>query len=202
MRKGFEVNGDYRLMDSSELVYILTNSSVMVSTVQEKEVVYGEECNFDEILAQMTPGKRNLVMAGVELYKRCNSNKSQRPVIRQSTDIYDYMHPVMGDNKTEECWAIYLNQSFRVIKRVRISSGGLNTCLVDVRVVLKEAILCEATSLIFCHNHPSGNHNPSTEDDKLTQSTVKAANTLNIRMLDHVIICNDSYYSYADEGRI
>ncbi len=59
MRKGFEVNGDYRLMDSSELVYILTNSSVMVSTVQEKEVVYGEECNFDEILAQMTPGKRN-----------------------------------------------------------------------------------------------------------------------------------------------
>ena len=63
MRKGFEVNGDYRLMDSSELVYILTNSAVMVNKVQEKEVVYGEECSFEDVLAKMTPGKRNLVMA-------------------------------------------------------------------------------------------------------------------------------------------
>lgn len=120
MRKGFEVNGDYRLMDSSELVYILTNSAVMVNKVQEKEVVYGEECSFEDVLAKMTPGKRNLVMAGVELYKRCNSNKNQRPVIRQSTDIYDYMQPVLGDNKTEECWAILMNSSARVIKRIRL----------------------------------------------------------------------------------
>ena len=73
------MNGDYRLMDSSELVYILTNSAVMVNKVQEKEVVYGEECSFEDVLAKMTPGKRNLVMAGVELYKRCNSHKNQRP---------------------------------------------------------------------------------------------------------------------------
>ena len=105
--------------------------------VQEKEVVYGEECSFEDVLAKMTPGKRNLVMAGVELYKRCNSNKNQRPVIRQSTDIYDYMQPVLGDNKTEECWAILMNSSARVIKRIRISSGGLNTCLIDIRVLLK-----------------------------------------------------------------
>lgn len=150
----------------------------------------------------MTPGKRNLVMAGVELYKRCNSHKNQRPVIRQSTDIYDYMQPVLGDNKTEECWAILMNSCARVIKRIRISSGGLNTCLIDIRVLLKEAILCEATSFILSHNHPSGNKKPSTEDDKLTQSAATAAKTLNIRMLDHVIICNDSYYSYADEGRL
>lgn len=202
MRKGFEVNGDYRLMDSSELVYILTNSAVMVNKVQEKEVVYGEECSFEDVLAKMTPGKRNLVMAGVELYKRCNSHKNQRPVIRQSTDIFDYMHPVMGDNKTEECWVIFMNSSARVIKRIRISSGGLNTCLIDIRVLLKEAILCEATSFILSHNHPSGNTKPSIEDDKLTQSAATAAKTLNIRMLDYVIICNDSYYSYADEGRI
>lgn len=202
MRKGFEVNGDYRLMDSSELVYILTNNAVMVNKVQEKEVVYGEECSFDEVLAKMTPGKRNLVMAGVELYKRCNSKRSQRPTIKCSTDIFDYMQPILGDNKTEECWVIYMNQSSRVIKRTRISSGGINTCLADVRVVLREALLCEATSLIFCHNHPSGNNKPSIDDDKLTQSAVTAAKTLNIRMLDHVIICNDSYFSYADEGRI
>lgn len=125
MRKGFEVNGDYRLMDGLELVYILTNSAVMVNKVQEKEVVYGEECYFEDILSKMTLGKRHLLMARVELYKRCNSNKNQRPVIRQST-----------------------------------------------------------------------------EDDRLTQSAATAAKTLNIRMLDHVIICNDSYFCYADEGRI
>lgn len=202
MRKGFEVNGDYRLMDSSELVYILTNSAVMVNKVQEKEVGYGEECSFEEVLAKMTPGKRTLVMAGVELYKRCNSNKNQRPTIKCSLDFFDYMQPVLEDNKTEECWAIFMNSSARVIKRIRISSGGINTCMVDVRVMLKEALLCEATSFAFCHNHPSGNNRPSTEDDKLTQNIVTAAKTLNIRMLDHVIICNDSYYSYADEGRI
>ncbi|HJH77322.1 MAG TPA: JAB domain-containing protein [Prevotellaceae bacterium] len=202
MRKGFEVNGDYRLMDSSELVYILTNSAVMVNKVQEKEVGYGEECSFEEVLAKMTPGKRTLVMAGVELYKRCNSNKNQRPTIKCSLDIFDYMQPVLEDNRTEECWAIFMNSSARVIKRIRISSGGINTCMVDVRVMLKEALLCEATSFAFCHNHPSGNNRPSTEDDKLTQNIVTAAKTLNIRMLDHLIICNDSYFSYADEGRI
>lgn len=202
MRKGFEVNGDYRLMDSSELVYILTNSAVMVNKVQEKETVYGEECSFDDVLAKMTPGKRTLVMAGVELYKRCNSHKNQRSTIKCSTDIFDYMQPILGDNKTEECWAIFLNQSSRIIKRTRISSGGLNTCLVDIRVLLKEAILCEATSFVLCHNHPSGNNKPSVEDDKLTQSVATAAKSLNIRLLDHLIICNDSYYSYSDEGRI
>jgi DNA repair protein RadC len=202
MRKGFEVNGDYRLMDSSELVYILTNSAVMVNKVQEKEVAYGEECSFEEVLSKMTPGKRTLVMAGVELYKRCSSNKSQKPTIKCSTDIFDYMQPIMGDNKTEECWAIFMNQASRVIKRARISSGGINTCLVDVRIVLKEAILCEATSLILCHNHPSGNQRPSSEDDRLTKSMATAAKTLNIRVLDHLIVCSDKYYSYADEGRI
>ena len=202
MRKNFEINGDYRLMDSLELVYMLTNSAVLVNKVQEKGVIYGEECSFDDILEKMTPGKRNLVMAGVELYRRCNSSKKERPAIKCSTDIFDYMQPVMGDIKTEECWAIFMNQASRVIKRVRLSAGGYTTCLVDLRVLLKEALLCEATSFILCHNHPSGNPRPSAEDDRLTQSAVMAAKALNIQMLDHLIICNDTYYSYADEGKI
>lgn len=86
-------------MDSAELVYILTNSAVMVNKVQEKEIAYGENCNFEEVLAKMTPGKRNLVMAGVELYKRCNSKKNEKPQIKCSTDIYDIMHPYLCDNK-------------------------------------------------------------------------------------------------------
>ena len=180
MRTGFEINGDYRLMDSAELVYILTNSAVMVNKVQEKEIAYGENCNFEEVLAKMTPGKRNLVMAGVELYKRCNSKKNEKPQIKCSTDIYDIMHPYLCDNKTEECWAIFLNQSSRVTRKIRVSAGGY----------------------AICHNHPSGNHMPSSEDDKLTTALRSASNALNINMIDHVIIVNDTYYSYADEGRI
>lgn len=202
MRTGFEVNGDYRLMDSAELVYILTNSAVMVNKVQEKEIAYGENCNFEEVLAKMTPGKRNLVMAGVELYKRCNSKKNEKLQIKCSTDIYDIMHPYLCDNKTEECWAIFLNQSSRVIRKIRVSAGGYAMCPVDVRVILKEAILSEAVALIICHNHPSGNHKPSSEDDKLTTALQSASKALNINMLDHVIIANDTYYSYVDEGRI
>lgn len=96
----------------------------------------------------------------------------------------------------------FLNQSSRVTRKIRVSAGGYAMCPVDVRVILKEAILCEAVALIICHNHPSGSHMPSSEDDKLTTALRSASNALNINMIDHVIIVNDTYYSYADEGRI
>lgn len=202
MRKGFEVNGDYRLMNSSELVYILTNSAVMVNKVQEKEVVYGEECSFDDVLAKMTPGKRNLVMAGIELYKRCNSKRNERPQIKCSKDIYDLMQPIIGDNRTEEAWAIFINSNNRVIRKIRISSGGYNCCIVDVKVLIKEALLSETAALFLYHNHPSGSNKPSHEDDKLTHKIKDAAKLVDINLLDHIIVCNDSYFSYADEGRL
>ena len=102
----------------------------------------------------------------------------------------------------EECWAIYLNQASRVIRKQRISTGGLASTQVDVRVVLREALKNNATSVILVHNHPSGNIRPSSDDDRLTQAMFQAAKTLQIRMLDHVIFSDDNYYSYADEGRI
>lgn len=182
MRTGFEINGDYRLMDNLELVKILVNE------VQENGITYGEECNFEEILNKMSPSNRLLVQAGVELYRRCNAKKHIKPIIKCSTDIFDYMQPILGDNKTEECWAIFMNQASRVIKRIRVSIGGYTNCSVDVRVILKEAILSEASAFIICHNHPSCNKTPSSNDDKLTQSVYTASKTLNIRMLDHIIV--------------
>ena len=202
MNKDFEINGEYRVMDNAELVYILTNSENLVNKVKENEIKYGENCDINAILDKMTPARKKVAMAGIELYKRCVSNKGQRPQIRCSTDIYDLMQPIMGDNRTEEGWAIFVNQASRVIRKVRISSGGFASTIVDVRVVLKEALLCEAACMMLCHNHPSGNNRPSMEDDKLTQRLKEAAQTINIKLLDHVIICSDSYYSYADEGRL
>ena len=108
----------------------------------------------------------------------------------------------MCDLPVEECWVLLLNQASRVIDRVRIGQGGLASTVVDVRCVLREALLKRASSLVLCHNHPSGNIAPSREDDRLTQSLFQAAQTMNIRMLDHVIISDGAYYSYADEGRL
>ena len=202
MNTDFEINGEYRVMENAELVYILTNSEHLVNQVKEKELAYGENCDLNDILQQMTPARKKVAMAGIELYKRCASQKGQRPQIRCSTDIYDLMQPIMGDNRTEESWAIFVNQASRVIKKVRISSGGLASTIVDVRVVLKEALLCEAACIMLCHNHPSGNNRPSMEDDKLTKKLKEAAEAINVKLIDHVIICSNSYYSYADEGRM
>ena len=189
-------------MESAELVSILTNSSKQTLCVQEKEVAYNDDDDFESVLAKMTPSKRTLVMAGVELYKRSLSQYNQKPILKSSEDVYDYMRPILGDNKTEECWAIFVNSKLRTIKRLRLAAGGYSDCLVDVRVLLKEAILCGACGFFFCHNHPSGSYSPSIQDNDMTQAIAKAARTLKLRMLDHVIICSDGFYSYADEGKI
>ena len=102
----------------------------------------------------------------------------------------------------EESWILLLNSANLPLAKKMITVGTIKSTQIDHRRIIKEALLTNATAIILFHNHPSGNKKPSTEDDKLTQSAATAAKTLNIRMLDHVIICNDSYYSYADEGRI
>lgn len=150
----------------------------------------------------LTPARREMALAVIELYKRIKERKNNSKTIRASTDVYEVMHPYMADLKVEECWAIYLNQAARIIRKQRISVGGLASTQVDVRVILREALTCNATSMILCHNHPSGNTRPSQDDDRLTHSLLEAGRTMNIRLLDHVIVADGSHYSYGDEGRL
>lgn len=112
------------------------------------------------------------------------------------------MSPVLTDLEVEEAWVLFLNHGSKLIRKQRISIGGLSATQVDVRVILKEALLCNAVAFCLIHNHPSGNINPSASDDRLTRMVFEAGNTLNIKLLDHVIVGNDKYFSYADEGRI
>lgn len=112
------------------------------------------------------------------------------------------MYRNLTDLKVEECWAVFLNQASRVIRKQRISVGGLASTQVDVRVILKIALQCNATSMILCHNHPSGNTRPSQDDDRLTHSLLEAGRVMNIRLLDHVIVSDGNYYSYGDERRL
>lgn len=149
------------------------------------------------------PAKAVSIMAVAELGKRRQEEPPlKRPQLLSSESVYRYFHPLICDAPVEECWAVYLNQASYVIGSSRISQGGISTTLVDVRCVLREALLQRATGIILCHNHPSGNFRPSVDDDKLTQALFQAAKTIHIRLLDHLILTDGGYYSYNDEGRL
>lgn len=197
MKEGtiFELNESYRLMEDQELAYMLTEN---MNFMQKQE----EITPMRQILDEMPPSKRKIALAAIELYKRSCSFASLHSIINCSQDIYYLMQPVMESLATEECWIILLNHASRVIRKVRISCGGYTSVPIDVRVVLREALLYRATRLILCHNHPSGNTTPSVDDDLITQTLCQAAAQVDISVTDHVIVSNESYYSYADNGRI
>lgn len=120
--------------------------------------------------------------------------------IQEARQVYDYMYPDIRELTHEEGWALLLNNAARLIKRVRISQGGRTETSVDIRIVLKEVLLADATCLIFVHNHPSGNVSPSRSDQELTKNLQKACETMHVRLLDHVIVTDGEYYSFADNG--
>ncbi|WP_418698740.1 RadC family protein [Bacteroides sp.] len=147
------------------------------------------------------PAKSITIMAALELGKRRSlQERPERAVIRSSQDIYDLLHPLLCDLAQEEFWVLLMNQAARVIDKVRISRGGIDQTTADVRSILREALLQRATQISLIHNHPSGNPRPSTEDRRLTELVNKAAQTMNIRLTDHVIISDGKYYSFSDEG--
>ena len=158
-----------------------------------------ELCRFKGI----GPAKAITILAASELGKRRKEEGTEeRRVVVSSKDVYECFYPLMCDLPTEECWVLLLNQASKVIDRVRISAGGLSATAVDVRCILREALLKRASSMVLCHNHPSGSIRPSKEDDLLTRQLSQAGECMNIRLVDHVILTDGAFYSYADEGRI
>lgn len=143
------------------------------------------------------------VIAAMELGRRRKLTEATiDPRVCHSQDIYEIMHPILGDLPHEETWLLLMNKSNRITKRVQMSRGGLTGTVVDIRSVMKEAIDNLATAMILCHNHPSGGLKPSLEDDQITFKLKDAGETMDIPLLDHLIICDGGYYSYRDEDRI
>lgn len=141
------------------------------------------------------------ILAALELGNRKQLDKpTDRPHIRSSKDAFDQIKPVLEDLNHEEFWTLYLNRANRVIHRGRISSGGLHGTVVDARMILKMAIEKLASSIILCHNHPSGNARPSQADLDLTKRIVEASNMIDLKVLDHIIVAGRNYLSFADEG--
>ena len=158
--------------------------------------------HINDVLETLTKGKREFAEAVLNLRNRLQHCPEERPVMRCAENIYSYFYPFLCDVTIEECWVLLLNQASRVIKRVKVGSGGLSSTAVDIRCILREALHSRATTIALCHNHPSGNTAPSREDDRLTDQLNQAAKLMNIRMIDHIIWTDGKYYSYADEGRL
>ena len=158
-----------------------------------------ELCRFKGI----GPAKAITILAASELGKRRKEEGvEERRSILSSKDVYECLYPLMCDLPTEECWVLLLNQASKLIDKVKISAGGLSATAVDVRCILREALLKRAAAIALCHNHPSGSIRPSREDDLLTKQVAQASVCMNIRFIDHVILTDGAFYSYADEGRI
>ncbi|MEE0985479.1 MAG: DNA repair protein RadC [Bacteroidaceae bacterium] len=149
------------------------------------------------------PAKAVAVQAAMELGKRLLlETKGPKAKFTSSADAHDYFRVKMSDMPHEECHLLLLNVKNQFMGHHVVSRGGISESSVDVRLVLRHALIAGATNLILAHNHPSGNPMPSRQDDDLTMRLQKACQTMGLRLLDHIIIGDDSYYSYADEGRV
>lgn len=140
------------------------------------------------------------IVAALELAKRRRTAEvREKEKISGSKDVYEYFHH-LADLRNEEFWIMYLNRANKIISAQRVSQGGITGTVADIRVILKNALDNFATGIVLCHNHPSGNLTPSNEDKELTQKVKQTARLLEISVLDHIIVADSGYFSFADEG--
>jgi len=143
------------------------------------------------------------ILAACELGKRRQLEKAEeRPDLGTATRIYNHMHPVMQDLDVEEFWVLLMNQNYRLIRKFRVSHGGITEVAVDIRIIMREAVLANATIIAVCHNHPSGSLRPSRADNDITSSLKAACSVMRIHLMDHVILTDGAYFSYHEEGRL
>lgn len=143
------------------------------------------------------------IITALELGRRRRFEEAQsNRKINGSSEVFEIMQPILGELPHEEFWILYLNNANKVLARERISTGGITGTLVDTRLIFKKGLEVMATALILCHNHPSGALKPSDSDLQLTRKIKEAGTILDIRILDHLIITESSFYSFADEGKL
>ena len=201
-------------LSNAELLAILIGSgSTKESAVDLMKRVLADSKNNLNTLGKMSihelcqyngigEAKAITILAACELGKRRQmESPEERPDLGTATRIYNHMHPIMQDLDVEEFWVLLMNQHYRLIKKLRISHGGITETAVDIRIIMKEAVLANTTILAVCHNHPSGNLKPSRQDDELTKSIKRACELMHIHFLDHVIITDGQYYSYHEQGK-
>lgn len=189
------IEQETRLMSVAELI--------TVAGGKQKEISLGffeEAVNFEAFLNTLTDSKRKVIEAAIELYKRSRTSDVRQ--IKESTDLYNVLQDKISDLNHEEFWLVTLNQAAKVISRRRISVGGIDQTTVDVRQLMKYALQDNATQIAVAHNHPSGNLKPSKDDINVTEKIKKAGELMNIRIIDHIIIAKENFYSFHDHGLV
>ncbi len=206
--------GAQGLSDAEILAILIGSGNTEESAVDLMKHVLADCNNNLNTLGKMTihdlmqyngigEAKAITILAACELGKRRQMEKpEERPDLGTATKIYNHMHPVLQDCDVEEFWILLMNQNHRLIKKLRISHGGITEVSVDIRIIMREAVLANATILAVCHNHPSGNLRPSEQDNQLTYALQQACNLMRIQLMDHVILTDGAYFSYHETGRI
>lgn len=147
------------------------------------------------------PVKAVEILTALEIGRRRASQEvPEKFKINSSKDTFSILHPFLADLQTEEFWAVYVNQNNRVLAKSKLTTGGISQSLVDIRILFKEALDNFATGVIIAHNHPSGNLNPSQDDLHITRQIAEAGKLLQVKLLDHLIITQNSFLSFAEEG--
>ena len=200
-------------LSDAELVAILIGSGNKAESAVElsKRILASVENNLSELgklsIKQLMEfkgigeAKAITIAAALELGRRRRGEEAlEKKKITSSNSVFELMQPVIGELQHEEFWIIYLNNSNKVIQKNQLSKGGITGTLVDVRLVLKNALEVGATGLILVHNHPSGTLKPSEADKQITNKLKTAAESLDIKVLDHLIITENAYFSFADDG--
>ncbi len=150
------------------------------------------------------PAKAITITAALELGRRrhVKEDKPEIKKITSSNDAYKQFYPLMADLNHEETWALIMDRSNKVVSTMQVSRGGISGTVVDIRLILREAINHYASGIILGHNHPSGNCTPSAQDTAITRKLKEAAKWMDINLFDHIIVCGEKYYSFADNGII
>ena len=206
--------GKSSLSDAELLAIIISSGNINQSALDlSKDILAKVKNNLNELAKlsieelKLFPGigdaKALSIIATIELGGRRNlSEFIVKQKITSSADAYDYFKNSMMDLKVEEFWILMLNRGNKILKKKRISEGGISGTFVDPKVIFKHAIDNNASSIVLCHNHPSGNVNPSNIDIELTKKIKSAGEMLDIKIFDHIIIAENKYYSFANEGII
>ncbi|TAH02957.1 MAG: JAB domain-containing protein [Sphingobacteriales bacterium] len=202
-------------LSDSELLAILINNGTRQKTAVDlaKEVLKLGQNNLDELgrlsvkelmkIKGIGEAKAITIAAALELGRRRQaSNFLEKPMLRQSRDVATYLQAQLKDYGHEVFGVIFLNRANKINQFEIISQGGITGTVADPRVILKKALEAEAVSMVLCHNHPSGSLKPSRADEELTHKIKEAARFLDIAVIDHIIVSNEGYYSFADEGLI
>lgn len=213
-REKLERLGTQALSDAELLAILIGSGSPKEDAVSLMKHILNDCNNNLNTLGKLTihdlcqyngvgPAKAITILAACELGKRRQlETVEERPDIGTATRIYNHMHPILQDKDVEEFWILLMNQNHRLIKKVCIAHGGISEVSVDIRIIMREAVLANATILAVCHNHPSGSLVPSRMDNDLTHSIQNACRLMRIHFLDHVIVTDGAYYSYHEEGLV